>query len=258
MKFVSIVEQPFHEISYRSSGKNGEVRHLKLPFYRAYVDHLPDEISALVITSDLQGRELDSSSNRLLGEVVAEELNILCELGELPTISLIALAGDLFDYPDLRGLGGTGDVTDVWNSFANLFRAVVGVLGNHDELDIHMLASNAHVLDGSSIVHAGLRVGGVSGIIGDNGRNQRKPKEQFLSSLRKVISSKNDLILMHQGPEDPVNKPDQEPVITKHIESRRECVVAFGHRHWESPFLEIGNSHALNVDKRVFVITQVA
>ena len=46
----------------------------------------------LVATSDLQGREQDPK-NRLLGELVAEELAVLHELGEIPFIHGVLLAG---------------------------------------------------------------------------------------------------------------------------------------------------------------------
>ena len=82
MKILSIEGQPFHEISYKSSGPSGKIRNSSLPFFRATVDELPTGISSIVATSDLQGREI-SGTNRLLGEVVAEELTLLYELEEI-------------------------------------------------------------------------------------------------------------------------------------------------------------------------------
>ena len=85
------------------------MRKVVLPFYKAIVDELPKGISSFVLTSDLQGREQNKKTNRLVGEAVAEELSLLFELGEVPQINFIALAGDLYDHPELHKLGGTGD-----------------------------------------------------------------------------------------------------------------------------------------------------
>jgi len=131
MKILKIESQSFHEINYKSSGPSGKIRNSSLPFFKATVDKLPTGISSIVVTSDLQGREI-SGTNRLLGELVAEELSLLQELEQIPLVNLVILAGDLYDYPDCRKLGGTGDVTDVWNAFSHRFEQVVGVHGNHD------------------------------------------------------------------------------------------------------------------------------
>ena len=126
MNILKIEDNPFHEVNFKSSGPRGAVRYRVLPFYKVKVEKLPKGVTSIVATSDLQGREA-GDENRLLGEAVAEELMILQELGEIPKIELVILAGDLYDYPDCRKKGGTGDVTSVWNAFAKDFGAVVGV-----------------------------------------------------------------------------------------------------------------------------------
>lgn len=254
MKVKNISPIPFHEISYNSSGKGRSV--LKLPFYKVTVDKLPDGVSSFVLTSDLQGREFDKNSNRLLGEVVAEELALLCELGELPPINFVALAGDFYDYPDLRKLGGTGDVTSVWSAFANLFPSVVGVLGNHDIIRLEELADNAFVLDGTTVQCAGINIGGVSGVIGSRTKNQRKSQDGFMKELQKVARYKNDLILLHLGPKGSLSEQKGDPTISEFFKSNGQGIVAFGHYHWQNPFATLGKSHLLNLDKRVFVVTE--
>lgn len=254
MKVKNISPSPFHEISYNSSGKGRSV--LKLPFYKVTVDKLPDGVSSFVLTSDLQGREFDKNSNRLLGEVVAEELALLCELGELPTINFVALAGDFYDYPDLRKLGGTGDVTSVWNAFANFFPSVVGVLGNHDIIRSEELADNAFVLDGTTVRCAGMNIGGVSGIIGTITRNQRKSQDDFMKKLQTVVRYKDDLTLLHLGPKGALSEQKGDPTISEFLKDNGQGIVAFGHRHWQSPFATLGKNHLLNLDKRVYVVTE--
>ena len=255
MKVIDISENPFHELRYRSSGRGGQIRKVTLPFYKLIVNELPKGISSFVLTSDLQGREQNKKSNRLVGEAVAEELSILHKLGEIPPINFIALAGDLFDYPELHKLGGTGDVTSVWNAFAKSFPFVVGVHGNHDIVVNSELAENTTVLDGNSTQQVGIRIGGVSGIVGRNNRNQRKSQQEFMSALTKVTSEKNDLILLHQGPEDIENMQRGDPEITAHFSSKGSCLVAFGHCHWSQPFIELGENQILNVDNRLYLVT---
>ncbi|WP_411992079.1 metallophosphoesterase family protein [Agarivorans sp. DSG3-1] len=255
MKFLAVSEAPFYEIKYRSSGRGGEVRNVVLPFYKAIVDQLPQGISSFVLTSDLQGREQNQKTNRLIGELVAEELSLLSDMGEIPSISFVALAGDFYDHPQLHKVGGTGDVAGVWNAFAKEFPIVVGVLGNHDIVAESHLASNAIVLDGNSKNCLGIRIGGVSGIIGSSDRNQRKSQPEFMRALAKVTSVKNDLILLHLGPEDTVNSQKGDPEITNHLLTKDTGIVAFGHHHWRKPFIELGKNQMLNVDKRLYLIT---
>lgn len=255
MKFIEVSKEPFHELRYRTSGRRGQVRKVILPFYKATVDDLPKGVSAFVITSDLQGREIDKKSNRLVGEAVAEELALLVELNEIPKVTFVALAGDLFDYPELHKMGGTGDVTSVWNAFANKFEFVVGVHGNHDKVDESKLKKNTYILDGSSTNIQGVKVGGVSGIIGRSDRNQRKTEEEFIRKLKKVTTHKNDIVLLHQGPDDHENNQIGEPRITEHLNSKKDLVVAFGHFHWEVPFINFGKNQVLNVDNRLYVVS---
>jgi len=231
MKFIEIPKNPFYEMRYRTSGRGGKVREVTLPFYRAIVDELPKGIDSFVITGDLQGREENATTNRLIGEAVAEELQLLSDLGEIRPIDFIVLAGDLYDYPELHKLGGTDDVTEVWNAFAKENSFVVGVLGNHDIVQKSKLAPNTIVLDGDSINCMGVRIGGVSGIVGHGNKNQRKSEQKFISALTKVTRRKNDLILLHQGPHDSKNQQQGTPKITEHLLSNGTSIVAFGHHH---------------------------
>jgi Icc protein len=256
LKFIEVSETPFHELRYRSSGRGGEIRDVVLPFYRAIVDSLPKGVSSFVLTSDLQGRENDKNTNRLVGEAVAEELSLLCELGEIPKINFVGLAGDLYDYPEMHKLGGSGDVTSVWNAFAREFDLVIGVHGNHDIVIDSELAHNTVILDGTSTKLNGIEIGGVSGIIGRSDRNQRKSEGDFLKELGKVTNTKSSLILLHQGPEDTVNNQIGEPLITQHLENNGDCIVVFGHCHWNKPLVTIGKNQVLNVDNKLYVVSE--
>lgn len=255
MKILEVYESPFHELQYRTSGRGGVERTINLPFYMVKVAKMPDGISTMVLTSDLQGREMDSNTNRLVGEAVSDELTLLQELGEIPQIDLVVLAGDFFDYPDCHKLGGTGDVTEVWNAFARISDSVCAVLGNHDTVDEQKLDNNIVYLDSEISNVKGIRIGGVSGIIGEPNRNQRKTEAKFKKALQHITSRKSDIILLHQGP-DKIKNQQSQSFIRKHLEDNGSSLVIFGHRHWKKPFNQIGNNQILNVDKRLYLVTE--
>jgi len=243
VKIINIEKHPFYEIAYISSGRRGTVRHCRLPFYKVFVDALPDGVSAIAVTSDLQGRE-GGETNRLLGEVVSEELRLLADVGDIPDVNSVLLAGDLYDYPDCHKLGGSGDVTDVWNAFANDFEHVIGVHGNHDMVKEDLLSESIHVLDGDCVDAMGLSIGGVSGIIGSVHRNQRKSEADFKKNLQNVLAKKTGIIVLHQGPDDPETG------------RKGSGIVIFGHCQWEDPYAEVGDHQVLSVDERVMLLME--
>ncbi len=255
MKIEYIEDKAFHEIVYQSSGPRGNIRRCVLPFYKAWVDRLPEAVSAMLVTSDLQGREI-GKGNRLLGEQVSEELSLLRDLGEIPSIDLVMLAGDLYDYPDCRKLGGTGDVTPVYNAFAENFASVIAVHGNHDQVEQQNLADNITILDGASIKFHSLTIGGVSGIVGRLDRNQRKQESEFKKALQQVTTEQHDILLLHQGPDDPVGEQMGEPFIREIFERRGSALVFFGHCEWATPLVSMGNNQLLNVDGKVYLLCQ--
>ena len=253
MKILDVGGKPFHELEYHSSGRGGLVRDVVLPFYKIKVDELPEGIRSVAAVSDLQGREKDTTTNRLVGEAVSDELVLLQELQEIPPIDLVFLAGDFYDYPDCRKLGGTGDVTTVWNAFAQNFEVVVGVHGNHDIVQENRLLDNVIILDGEIKQVAGLTIGGVSGIVGRSDRNQRKTDVEFQKALKKSLADKTQVLLLHQGPDDPANNQIGDPAIREFLESNGASVVIFGHCRWDTPFVQIGANQVLNVDNRLCV-----
>lgn len=261
MRLTSIEPTPFHSLRYWTGGPGGKPRLRELPFFHAKAKGLPEGIGSLVLVSDLQGREYLSRSlkgtERLLGEAVAEELSLLMSLGEIPEINAILVCGDLYDYPDCRKPGGTGPVEAVFRSLSEVSNEVIGVLGNHDTLDFETpLPSCVTILDGDVIkTHFGLQIGGVSGIIGDPKRHNRRDEEAFIKVMEQCTRKRPHILMLHQGPEDINRQQLGNPAITLSLETGFSGFTLFGHTHWPNfPLIELGDGQGLNVDARVVVV----
>lgn len=238
---------------YRTAGREG-IRYNQLPFYFAYADSLPNGVNAIVATSDLQGREHCSISNKLLGMALVEEIEILESLAIVPKAPLILSSGDLYDSPDLNKLGSTGDVTPVLNEFSSAFDEAIVVHGNHDIVSDKELSDRIKVLDGTNVKSVGISISGVAGIIGRPGKNQRKSEVDYKKLLIKSLSHKPDILLLHQSPQGDL--PDQIGDV-----STRECLLRYGdalvisgHCYWKNHLAKIGSNQILNVDSKVIYI----
>jgi len=255
LRITRIEDEPFYLLPHRTSGPKGKIRRNRLPFYRAYATGLPDTMEALVFTSDLQGREV-GGKNRLLGVPVAEALNTMILNNAFPRPSGMFLCGDLYDYPDCHKLGGTGPVDEVYEAFSEIVPQVLGVMGNHDELERQPgLPPNVGILDGDITTVEELTVGGVSGIVGNPRRHQRRTEEDFLAEVEKVTTRKPDLLLLHQGPEDSECGRRGDPDVALSLATGYAGLTVFGHTRWNWPWLiTMGNGQALNVDGRVVVV----
>lgn len=221
------------------------------------------DLAALVVMGDLQFRELSINSRdrpaRLLGEVVSEELAVLSELGELPPPDStgIVLTGDLFCEESLNRRGGLGDVRTVWEAFADSFAFVVGVAGNHDsfgdstEQDPFTSTVGRGLLDFDVIERGGLTIGGVSGIMGDPKRPNRRFEDEYLQAVALLAREKLDLMVMHEAPEVPsMSLPGNGP-LGELLNRVQPTLVACGHVHWDKPVAPLASgSTVLNVDAR--------
>lgn len=253
MRILRISEQPFRTVPYYASGR-GETITKTLPMYFAYVDKLPSGVDAIVATSDLQGREFDSSRNRLLGEAVVDLLLDMQEKGEIPSVSLLLSSGDLYDSVEMKKMGATGDVTSVLNAFATSFPSFVGVHGNHDMITKAEVKREVNIVDGSAIRTTGLRVGGVCGISGKPRKNQRKDHDDFIAHLKRVTDKSPDIILLHQSPLGDSEDQTGNLQTREHFESHGNALVISGHCHWEDHLALIGKNQVLNTDNKVFVL----
>lgn len=171
---------------------------------------LPADLDALVLASDLQGivRAPGGAAQVLLGVAVAEVLAQLADDGAIPPAARtgVILAGDLYSMPDAAKRGGHGDVTAVWEAFADRCAWVAGVLGNHDDLggDAGIAAlharGNVHVLDGDAIARGGVRFSSVGYIGGDPAKRGRRDPDDQRALIDLLIEAPVDVLILHEGP----------------------------------------------------------
>ncbi len=226
MRITQLDAVPFHTLDYETSGPGGRVRAAELPFFHAVAEGLSE--SPLVFTADLQGR----IHGELLGVALAAELEFLIELAEIARPAGIALAGDLYDHPELLKLGASGDVDEVYQAMQGV-APVIGVMGNHDQLDCS--DGGVPVLDGDICQWAGLRVAGVGGIIGNPRRPMRRSAAKFQAALTGILAKRPELLLLHQGP--PGSSEDQRgateilEAFRKRAPCRSSVATAIGKTH---------------------------
>ena len=227
---------------------------------------LPDDLDAIVATADLQGRERFQDGiggpPRLLGEVLPERLavELLPELNIIPERVGVILAGDFYTVPNLDKRGGSGDVTSVWQAFARQFKWVIGVAGNHDMFGCSVapsnrLAGNTHYLDGESTVIDDVNVAGIGGIVGNPRKPHRKTDDDFAAQIEAIVSDAMDILVMHDGPDDPERGQRGSPIIRQVLERLDSTLLVRGHAHWHEPFAVLPNgTQVLNVDCRVAIL----
>jgi hypothetical protein len=202
----------------------------------------------------------------LLGELVAEELLALCELGTLPPADEVGviLTGDLYCDPELIRRGGIGDVRSVWEAFAVSFAFVAGVAGNHDmfgsdaEFSTFRQGAGCHLLDLDVRTLQGLKVAGLSGIVGDTKRPNRRSNEEFLDAIALLLLEPIDVLVLHDAPAIPEQDQKGNEDLRALLDVGPPILVACGHHHSDDPLVELASgSSILNVDSRCVVLRSV-
>ena len=253
-----------------NAGRGGGPRFQdELPVHHAQVDRLPDGVSAIAVTADLQGRECkadeDGVPGRLFGEVLPWMLleEVFPCLGlEDPSRVATFLAGDFYTVPLLDKRGGTGDISSVWQSFNDCFAWGVGVAGNHDLFGKSWrptpgFFSNMHYLDGDVLEVAGLRIGGLGGIIGNRAKPQRREENEYFRALESLLRPELDVLIMHEGPDGLALDQQGNSKIRDLLERHPPHLVIRGHKHWAEPFAQFPSGlQVLNVDARVVILTK--
>lgn len=267
MRITCFNSTPIFEFPFLNAGRGqGSFYVDRLPVHIAQTFGLPNDLDAIVATADLQGRERFQSGiggpPRLLGEVLPERLavDVLSGLNIASERTGIILAGDFYTVPNLDKRGGSGDVSSVWQAFARQFKWVVGVAGNHDLFGSDVapascLAGNAHYLDGETAVMDGVTIAGIGGIVGNPQKAHRKTDKEFASFIEMLVSASPEILVMHDGPDDPERGQRGSPIIRQVVERLNSTLLIRGHAHWETPFVQFANgTQILNVDCRVAVL----
>jgi 3',5'-cyclic-AMP phosphodiesterase len=269
IRITSVEKEPIHGIAYQFPETGGRIATGRLEILRAWGTGIPVALQALIVMSDLQGREhwlADSVKEcRLLGEIAAEELSLLCEIGDLPPSDSIGvvLAGDLFVVPDLDKRGGKGDVRRIWQLLAEKFRWVAGIAGNHDRFgsegtddEPSFSEPNIHYVDGDTVEVDGLRLGGVAGVIGNPSKPFRRDETRFLAVLKTVTAQMPDLLTLHEGPCGITPDRPGNAAIRSLLEGAPQTLVVCGHNHWQEHEIEqlANGTQVLNADAKVYVI----
>ncbi|GAA4440149.1 metallophosphoesterase family protein [Bremerella cremea] len=267
MRITSLSDEPVQEIRFLNAGKRpGDFYSDSLPVLHGVVDALPEGMSALVVTADLQGRETFESARgqplRLLGEVLPAMF--VDEI--LPSLNVgnqrigVLMAGDFYTVPTLDRRGGSGDVRSVWQAFADQMDWVVGVAGNHDlfgdKAGPPRFSGSMHFLDGDLVTVDGLRIAGISGIPGEPRRLWRRHINDFVDGVGSLLCESPEIVIMHDGPDAPVPGCRGLALVREMIEQFDPTLVVRGHAHWDTPLAELANgTQVLNVDARAVVLT---
>lgn len=266
MRITQLQTTPFDHVDYWSAAPGGGSESRRLPLLRGKISGLPESVDALWIAADLQGVapvRARAGANGLLGEALAERIELLAEDGGVPAMekSGIVLAGDLFSSPNATVRGATGDVRSVWLAFAKRFRWAVGAPGNHDTFgDTHEERSaffgdkGVAVLDSGIATVDGIRFGGVGRVIGNASKPGRRTERDFLRAMRDVLADPPSLLVMHHGPDVPERGLRGHAEIRRQLEQSQKLLVVCGHVHWKTPLAELRrDTQVLNVDGRAIL-----
>ena len=156
-------------------------------------------------------------------------------------------------------------MTPVWQAFAEHFRWVVGVPGNHDLFGGGATMKNVEhlrkrlgvdILHGEIVQRDGLRIAGFGGIVGTNRRPWRSPPETFYKAISRLMTSEPDVLVLHEGPSGGgSDQPGNDEIRARVSADSQRGLVICGHSHWSRPHCHIHpNLDVLNVDSRCLVL----
>ena len=278
MMDITIDTHPAYRIQFLVPQSNSQLKLEAIEVFFGQIKlNIKTSIEALIITADLQGVVLrDTLSKELVTEsfsnISLEELNQMESDGliEILPVGLVIpdnlkalllerkissekvlalLCGDLFGTTKR---GGSGEVTNIWENFENTFGKVVGVLGNHDILQAD---ASFHLLDGNIISFEGLQIGGISGVIGNPKKVNRKDPNTYRLLLTGILQKKPDIVIIHECPEVTTDSlPGREDLARWLKESRNGTFICTGHVPWNVLMADIPPHKILNIEQRVVIL----
>ncbi|MEL6864190.1 MAG: metallophosphoesterase [Bacteroidota bacterium] len=255
---------PYLETARGEFDINGKARILnkQMPIYFGQLAHLNTSLDYLLICSDLQGMNEINGEKVLMGLPLAEYLRLYIDELDVtlpePKVGVF-LCGDLFTSPEKRGTGG--DVRPVWRQFNKHFEWVVGVAGNHDrfgepdEKSTFQQEAGIHLLHQEQIEIAGFRIGGVSGIIGQEDKPQRMEEKAYLTAIQQQLKKPLDFLLIHQHPDFPEYQYPGHIGLRTYLEQGMKTKICCGHSHWERTLVALSNgSQLINADGKIIIL----
>lgn len=265
MDLLAIDDAPAFTVAYRAA-PGGQLRELSV--LRLAANGLPPGVQALFVTSDLQGHVDGPDGPQLAGHAVAEALGRYAQQRGVARARLgVLLAGDLFAGEDAMHRAIVGDVRPVWRAFAQRAAFVAGVAGNHDAFgatadDVRAFADEPGValldpgMHGLKVAaeFAGLRVAGVSGIVGSADRPWRRRHDDYLDAVAAAIGAEPDILLLHQNPALPGVRRDELSRVTQVLAAAYSGIVVFGHAYSPAPRIGLGRCQLLASEGRAFWI----
>ena len=233
---TDIEKEPIESIPFLTIPQNSiEPFEFNLPIYKGKINGLPKNIDAIIVTSDLQGVVNLKEEHTLLGEVLAEHLKLIFDI-YFPTIdkekTIVFLCGDL--YADLIKRGQSGNPINVWKKFASIFGWTIGIAGNHDKfdnIDDLMIIKNIKFLKNEIFEIDGLKIGGLSGIIGRSDKNFRMQETDYLKALTNLLNKKPNILLTHLSPQILEKDLQGEEKVTTILENGNRTTLFCGHSH---------------------------
>jgi len=185
-----------------------------------------------------------------VGLVLPEVLvDVVRGRGLTPERALILLCGDLFGTPER---GRSGDVSEIWYAFERMFGKVIGVLGNHD-----LLPPDApfQVLDGEVVSFGTFRIGGVSGVIGNPSKPNRKDPETYRAFLHRVLRKHPEMVMIHECPSvRTASLPGRTDLAEWLQESPEGTLICTGHVPLKPLIADLPPHRVLNVEQRVVIL----
>ncbi len=266
MEVLGTADVPLFSVAYRSAAHGRGTVDVNLDVQRVYVSGLPASLTGMLVTSDLQGWSSSAKGPVLLGMALAAALGKHCQANGIASERVgVLLAGDLFAIDDVSQRGGVGDVREVWRAFAAHASFVAGVAGNHDAfgrtpadvvefsadpattlLDVGTLGLETHV------ERHGLRIAGVSGIVGNANRPWRKEPDAFVDAVASAMATEPHIMLLHQNPALPGVRRDEQTRLTQLLAAAGRGIVVFGHAFSPQAVIKLGRCQLLATEGRAF------
>ena len=102
----------------------------------------------------------------------------------------------------------------------------------------------------------GLKIGGLSGIIGRTDKNFRLQETDYLKALSNLLSKKPNILLTHLSPQILDENLQGEENITKILENGNITTLFCGHSNWNyNKTYDMKNkTQILNADTKVFIL----